>query len=462
MKRNSGSKKHPSVLAHAKSDLVEEVGAWRELFFYEWRWLSILILGFVLLLVFSKPLPPKDIYIAGSQPGSTLELVAKRFVPYFEREGIRLHVVNTAGSGASLSDLADQTIRINAALVVGGIADDKAYPELRSLGSIEYVPSWFFYRGAEYTGKGVFSHFANKKISVGSDNSGTQIIARKILGLSNIDINDHPNLLHITNKEAVELLAAGKIDGMMITDGPEGPNVRRLLADKRLNIFDFVHAQAYSMKLPFLEPVVLPKGSLDIEGDRPNRNIHLLASTVNLLVEADMHPALQQLFLRAAQEESKKLDNLFAKPGTFPAYLDRSIEISPVAQRFYEKAPSFLYDFLPVWLANYIERIWFYVFGFVAITYPLSRLLPSLRTKRSVWIVSDAYEEIQKIDQDAASATTEEELKACIDRLDSLDVETRHVWVTSDEMNRLYTMKGAINLIRLQLYKRLREFNSNN
>ncbi|MFM8760443.1 MAG: TAXI family TRAP transporter solute-binding subunit [Polynucleobacter victoriensis] len=449
------TKQHPSVLAHAKSDLVEEVGAWHELFLYEWRWVSLLILGLVLLLIFSKPLPPKVVYLAASQPGSTLELVAQKLVPYFKNEGIELHLVNTAGSGASLSDLADKSVAINAALVVGGVSTGKEYPNLRSLGSIEYVPLWFFYRGPEYSGKGVFNHFKDQKISIGLDNSGTQIITSKLLKLSNIDLNNYPNLLRVPNKEAAEKLVEGKIDGMLITDGPEGANVRKLLEDKNINIFDFVSARAYSMKLPFLEPVMLPKGSLNIEEDRPNRDIRMLASTINLLVEEDLHPAIQELFLTAAKEVSKEQENLFAKPGTFPAYVDRSVEISPVAKNFYEKGQSFLYDFLPFWLANYIERIWFYVFGFVAITYPLSRLFPSLRTKRSVWIVSDAYEEIQRIDLDAANAATESELAACIERLDALDRETRDIWVSSDEMNRLYTMKGAINLIRLQLYKKL-------
>lgn len=452
---NKPFKKTPSVLEHTKSDLVEEVSAWHKFFVHEWRWLMIVLASLAGLLIFSKPLPPRDVYIAASQPGSTFELIAKKFVPYFEKEGIRLHLVNTAGSGASIDDLADRNVKINAALLVAGVAEHSAYPHLRSLGSLEHVPLWFFYRGPEFSGKGVFKHFSDKKIAVGLDKSGTQIITRKVLNISHIDLDDRPNFLRLSTKEAVQRLTDGDIDGMIVLDGPEGPNVQRLLSEQNLNIFNFVHAKTYATKLPFLEMVTLPRGVLSVEENRPDQNIDMLASTLTLLVEEDLHPAIQKIFLMAATEISKDQSHLFGKPDRFPAYLDRSIDISPVAKQFYDNGPSFLYRFLPIWLANYVERIWFYVFGFFAVIIPLSRLFPSLRIKHSVWVVSEAYEEIQSIEKEAARTQSDDDLRNLIDRLDLLDAETRESWVTSDEMNRLYTMKGAINLLRMKLYKRL-------
>lgn len=449
------SKKPPSVVEHTKADLIEELSAWREFLRYEWHLLLLIALGFILLMVFSRPLPPRDVYLAAGQSGSNFERVAKRFVPYFEREGINLHLINTEGSGENLAELADKKVKVNAALLAGGVTENGDYQHLRSLGSIEYVPLWFFYRGPEFTGQGVFKHFADKKISIGLDNSGTQIIMRKILQLSHIDLDDRPNFLRIPHKEAANDLLAGRIDGMVIVDGADGPTVQKLLADKKLHIRNFVHARTYANALSFLEPITLLKGSLDIEGDRPSTNIQLIASTINLLVEEDLHPAVQELFLLAARDISKEHSHIFDKPEEFPAYVDRGIKISSVAQKFYESGPPLLYNYLPLWLANYIQRIWFYLFGFIAILYPVSKLLPSLRVKRSVWVVADAYEIIQQIERASSGEVTREALQAHIDRLDQLDRETTHVWVIPDEMNRLYTMKGAINLLRMKLYQRL-------
>lgn len=449
-------KKPPSVVEHTKADLVEELGAWRMFLRYEWHWLLLIVLGVVVLLVFSRPLPPRDVYLAAGQPGSTFEMVAKRFVPYFEKEGIRLHVLNTAGSGDSLDELADPETKANAALLVGGVVNDDArYANIRSLGSIEYVPLWLFYRGAEYDGKGVFRYFADKKIAIGLDNSGTQIIARKLLKLSHINFDDRPNFLRISHQEAAEKLMAGSIDAMLLADGTEGVTVQKLLADKNLKILNFAHARTYANKLSFLEPVTLPKGALDIEDDRPSSNIQMVASTISLLVENDLHPAIQELFLLAAREINKEQSHIFDKPDQFPAFVDKTIKISPVAQKFYDSGPPFLYRRVPLWLANYVERIWFYLFGFIAILFPISKLLPSLRVKHSVWVVADAYEEIQRVERESSGDVTDEQLQGFIERLDKLDRETTHVWVIPDEMNRLYTMKGAINLLRMKLYQRL-------
>ena len=449
------NKKPPSVVEHTKADLIEELGAWREFLRYEWHWLLLIALGLVALLVFSKPLPPRDVYMAAGQPGSNSERVAKRFIPYFEREGINLHLINTEGSGESLVELADKKDEVNAALLIGGVTDGSDYKHLRSLGSIEYVPVLFFYRGPEFKGQGVFKYFADKKISIGLDNSGTQIIMRKILQLSHIELDDRPNFLRIPHKEAASELIAGRIDGMIIVDGTDGPTVQKLLADKNLHIRNFVHARTYANALPFLEPITLLKGSLDIEGDRPDKNIQLLASTISIVVEENLHPAIQQLFLLAARDISKDHSRIFDKPENFPAYVDDAFKISPVAQRFYESGPPLLYRYLPLWLADYIQRVWFYLFGFIAILYPISKLLPSLRVKRSVWVVADAYEVIQQIERSCSGDVSDEQLQAYVDRLDQLDRETTHVWVIPDEMNRLYTMKGAINLLRMKLYQRL-------
>lgn len=448
-------KKPPSVVKHAKDDLVEEFSAWREFLRFEWHWILLILSLFVALLVFSKPLPPRDVYLAAGSPGSNFELVAKRFVPYFEREGIKLHIVNTVGSGQSLAELADKKDKVNAALLAGGVTEGGDYGHLQSLGSIEYIPLWFFYRGPEFTGQGVFKHFADKKISIGLDNSGTQIVMRKLLKLSNIDLDERPNFLRIPHREAADKLIAGEIDGMIIMDGADGSTVRRLLDDKTLNIRNFAQARTYANALPFLEPITLLKGSLDIEDDRPNKNIQLVASTISIVVEEDLHPAIQDLFLLAAREISKDHRNIYDKPKNFPAYVDRTINISPVAQKFYESGPPLLYHYVPLWLANYVQRVWFYLFGFIAILFPLSKILPSLRVKRSVWVVADAYEVIQQIERESSVDLSDKELQSCIDRLDALDGETTHAWVIPDEMNRLYTMKGAINLLRMKLYKRL-------
>ena len=449
------SNKHPLLLQHLHGDMIDEIAAWRSLLAHEWRWISALVAVFLALLALSRPLPPRDVYLAAGQPGSTFEALAQKFVPLFAREGVRLHLVTTAGSVDSLNSLADETTPINAALMVGGVIQKGAFPRLASLGSIEYAPTWLFYRGAPPKGEGV-GFFADKRVAVGLPGSATEIMLQKILQLNGDSLDGRPNYLRLSNRDAAEKLARGEIDAAFIVDGIEGANVQKLLFDKNVHLYNFEFAAAYVKKLPFLNVVTLPKGALNLKDNHPAQDVQMLASTMTLLVERDMHPAIQQLFLLTADTISKDLSQFFAKPEFFPAYVDRAVALSPVAQRFYDHGPPMFRAHLPLWLASYLDRIWLVLIGAIAIAFPIFKLLPSYRNKRSIMLVADAYAEIQAIEQLAGGAGSPAELQALLDRLNELDAETRECWVASSDMNRLYTMKSAINLIRTHIGNRIK------
>lgn len=452
--------KNPSLISHLRSSLAQELHSWRDLIRTDWYWLLLMLIGVATLIAFSRPLPPRDVYFAVGQEGSTFEMLGKKFVPYFEAEGIRLHLVNTQGSAKSLADLADKDSSVNAALMIGGVVDSGAYPGLRSLGSVEFAPLWLFYRGSEFHGSKPFAYFSTKRVSVGPSGSAAEITLRRILSLSGISTEERPNLLRLPNKEAIASLLSGELDGLFIMDGFNSPNIEELLSHPDIHIFNFTYAPAYVKKLPYMSVVSIPKGSLDLHKAYPAEDIQMLASTVTLLVEKDMHPAVQSIFLLAAEKISSGLDQFFSKPEFFPAYVDHAIEISPIAKRFYEGGRMPLVERLPVWLSSYIDRMWLVLLGLFAVIYPIFRLLPSYRSKHSIMIIEDAYDEIQEIDQLSTSTDNPDDLGLLLIRLNQLDKDTRDGWVSSEEKNRLYTMKGALNLVRNQLLSKLEKLSA--
>ena len=165
---NKVYRKKPSLIRHTRDSLGREMQAWKVLIQAEWKWILSLIFGLVILIACTRPLPPNDVYLAVGQQGSIFETMGKKLVPYFAKEGVQLHLVHTKGSASSLADLA---------------ATKGQFPNLLSLGSIEYVPLWLFYRGQDFQGSGVFAHFASKRISVGVDGSAEKIIIGKLLNL---------------------------------------------------------------------------------------------------------------------------------------------------------------------------------------------------------------------------------------------------------------------------------------
>ncbi len=449
------SKQNPSLILHTRDSLLQEFQAWWGLLKGEWPWILILVAGAILLLSFTRPLPPKDVYLAVGQEGSVFEMLGKKFVPFFEAENIRLHLVNTSGSAHSLKDLVNKDIQVNAALMVGGIPEREKYPELSSLGSIEYVPLWLFYKGAPPGINGSLASFGSRRVAVGPEGSGTSILLKKILDLSDIVLERTDNFLKLPNKDAVQQLIAGNIDAVFMLDGINGPNVQALLEHDDIQVFNFAYAQALVKKLPYLDVVSIPKGALDLKNLRPTSDVNMLASTVTLLVEKDMHPAIQYIFLLGAEKISSEVDQFFAKPDFFPAYIDHNIPLSPIANHYYESGAPALMDVLPLWLSSYLDRVWILLIGVLAVIYPLFKLFPSYRHTRAAMLISDAYEEILSIEQQAEGSSRPETLQKLIDRLNEMNIDSRQISISSDDINRLYAMKSALNMIRLQLIEKL-------
>ena len=448
--------KNHAFIRFIRNRLREEHLAWRIMFREEWISLLVIVLGVVLIIFFTRPLPPWQVTLAVGQPGSTTEQIGKRYQEIFAQEGVTLNLVNTAGSRESIVEADDANTPINAGFLLGGIARKGDFPHLVSLGSVQYLPLWLFYRGSEYHGADAINYFRGKPIAIGIEGSGTEQLLTRILAMRGVKISsDNTNLRRLTHAEARDQLLAGQIDAMAIVDGFDSPTIQGLIAHPELHIFDFSYADAYVKRMPYLEVVTIPRGSLDLAKLDPPNDIHMIASTVTLLVEKTMHPAIQQLFLQAADRTSEDAEGFFGRADQFPAYIDKSIPLSDVAQRYYDKGAPWLTGLLPFWVVSYIDRMWLLVLGLFAIILPLFRLVPNYRLFRSRQLISDAYDELKVIEERMYAATSIEQLRYLEARLEGLDAELGDVWVSSDETNRFYTMKSAISLVGREIKERI-------
>lgn len=439
-----------------RTRLREEHLAWRIMFREEWVSLLVLVIGVVLLIFFTRPLPPRSVTLAVGQPGSTYEQLGKRYQAYFAQEGITLELVNTAGSRESVIEADNAGSPINAGFLLGGIARKGDFPHLASLGSVQYVPLWFFYRGPQFAGADAVSYFKGKPIAIGREGSGTELLLTRILAMRGIQLEkDAKNFQRLSHAEAVAQLLKGKIEAMAIVDGIDSPTIQNLLTHPEIHIFDFAYADAYVKRMPYLEMVMIPRGSLNLVKLDPPNDIHMIASTITLLVEKSLHPALQLLFLEATDAISEEAEPFFGRNEQFPAYIDKSIPLSPVAERYFDKGAPWLTGYVPFWVVNYVDRMWLLVLGLFAIVLPLFRLVPNYRLFRSRQLISDAYEELKVIEERMYAATSIEQLRYLAERIELLDAELADVWVSSDETNRFYTMKSAIGLVRQEIQGRL-------
>lgn len=446
-----------NLARYLKNRLREEHLAWRTLFREEWVSLLVLFCGVVLLVVFTRPVPPREVTLAVGQPGSTYELIGQRYQEVFAREGVKLTLVNTNGSRESLEQAANGQSPVNAGLLLGGIAHKGEYPELYSLGSVDYLPLWLFYRGPALQGQDALTYFKDKPIAIGLEGSGTELLLKKMLAMRGVHLREEDeHFRRLSHAEAMQQLLDGKIVAMAIVDGFDSPTIQNLLAHPELRIFDFAYAAAYVKRMPYLDTVTIPRGSLNLVKLDPPEDIHMIASTVTLLVEKTMHPAIQQLFLAATDEIGDENNQFFGQGDTFPAYIDRSIPLSPVAKRFYDKGEPWLAGLMPFWIVSYIDRMWLLVLGVLAVVLPFFRLVPNYRLFRSRMLISDAYDEIKLVEKQMYEATHVSELQYLLERLDRLETEIGDFWISSDETNRFFTMKSALELVRREIRERIK------
>ena len=449
-------KKH-AFLRFLKNRLLEEHMAWRIMLREEWVSLLALLFGVGMVVLFTRPLPPSTVVLAVGQPGSTYEQLGQRYQTYFAEQGVTLKLVNTAGSKESIAEADAVGTPVNAGFLLGGVAHRGEFPHLVSLGSVQHLPLWIFYRGPQLAGLDAVAYFKGKPVAIGLEGSGTELLLNRILALRGIKLErDFAQFRRLSHAEAVDQLIDGKIEAMAIADGIDSPTIEKLLAHPSLRIFDFAYADAYVKHMPYLEKLIVPRGSLNLATLEPSQDIRLVASTITLLVEKDMHPALQLLFLQATDAISDDVaSGFFGRSDQFPSYIDKSIPLSPVADRYFSKGAPWLSGDLPFWAVNYIDRIWLLVLGLFAIVLPLFRLVPNYRLFRSRQLISDVYDELKILEEKMYAATSEWQLRQLLDRIDRLDDELGDVWVSSDETNRFYTMKSAIGLVQREITARI-------
>lgn len=449
--------KEPSLVAHSLRSLLQEIVGWRNFLFNEWPLFLLLAGGVTLLLFISEPLPPRNVYMAVGQPGSSFEQLGNKFKRYFEAEGVTLHLVYTDGYTGSMREVSDPKSQVTAALSLAGISTKSKYPNLQTLGSIDYVPLWLFHRGEELDTRSVVEAFRNKKIAIGPAGSGTSILTDRLLSLTDLNIKSLPNFLHLSSATSTQMLIDDEIFAMFIADAESGPNLQKLLKHEDIQPFNFEYAQAISKKIPILIPVVLPKGSLDLKHRRPAKDVNMLATTSTLLIKKDTHPAIQHIFMMGAELISRDLEPLFSNPDFFPAYLDHSFPLSPIAHRYYEKGAPILMDKLPLWLVSYLDKIWLLLVGSFAIIFPIIKLFPNYGRNRAVLLISNAYVELLEIERIAVETKSVNKLRELQVQLEELNEAMLSIDIMTEEMNRLYSMKGALNTVRQLVANKLKE-----
>lgn len=454
MKKKNKLYRYGRISHYLKEGAQEEAQAWINLIKTNWAWVLLFICGAIGLIYLAQPWPPTKVYVAVGQPDSAYEMLGREFQAYFHRHDIDLQLVNTSGSRDSLNKLSDPKNLVKAAFLMSGTAAKGEYSQVLSLGSLQYLPLWIFYRGEIGKHEDPLHYFSDKRIAIGTPGSGTQHLLNQMITLRGFESKVHQNYLELPHGKAEQDLLDGKIDAMCVVDSIYSPVIQKLLKQDGIKILDFKLVPAYAKKLPFLESLIIPKASLDMIKLFPSHDVQLAATTMSLLVNQSLHPALQQMLLMAAVEISGDRNHFFAQADYFPRYLDRSVPLSETARNFYEKGPPSLTQIMPFWLASFVDRMWLSALAMLALILPLCKLIPRYRRFHSDLVINGAYEELKHIDSVMLSSDDREVLEEVLGQLQDLEAEVADTWISSDNLNNYYALRKAIDHVRQQANQR--------
>ncbi len=393
--------------------------------------------------------PPNTITITSGPEGSVFRANAEKYSKILARSGVTLKILTSGGSQENLKRLADPSFRVDIGFVQGGVVGEMNIDKLVSLGSISYEPLLIFYRNAKPLE--LLSQMNGKRLAIGPAGSGTRSLSLNLLKANGIESGGVTTLADMDADDAVKALLENKLDAVfMMGDSASIQNIRTLLRTDGVQLFDFTQADGYTRRIGYLNKLILPKGSIDFGKDIPAQDVHLVSPTVEIIARDNLHPALSDLLLETATEVHGRA-GLFKNLGEFPTPLEHEFRISSDASRFYKSGKSFLYRYLPFWMASLVNRILVVFVPMLLVLIPGLRTIPAILRWRVKMRIYRWYRLLLALEQEMIVEVAPDKQEELIGRLNHIEGQVNKMKVPASFADQFYVLRGHINFVRSRL-----------
>jgi hypothetical protein len=198
--------------------------------------------------------------------------------------------------------------------------------------------------------------------------------------------------------------------------------------------------------------------------DFPPQDTKMIAPTTNLLVDKNMHPAIQLLFLQAA-EKINGGRTFFSLYGQFPAFMESTVPESVIAKHFYKKGNPVMMNYLPFWLAEFIDRMFFLLLPLFAFAYPILQSMPSYRLGRAQSRINEVYGALKFFEGELASDYDPKQTKNYMSKIDEIDMRAKGLRIPRSLSGEYYSLRTNIDFVRNMIerlnFERLNSGNEN-
>jgi hypothetical protein len=214
-----------------------------------------------------------------------------------------------------------------------------------------------------------------------------------------------------------------------------------------VKLMSLAHADAYPRRLPFLTKLTLPAGTIDLAINIPDQDVTMIGTEAMLAARDGLHPALINLLIDAAREIHGR-QGYFEAAGEFPGTAPVDIPVSPYADQHKHFGPSFLYRYLPFWLATFVERAVIVIVPLIVILVPLLNLLPQFLRWRVRSRIYRWYGELALLERDVASRTGTLPVEKWSADLDRIEQSVAGIHTPTGFASEAYTLREHIGLVR--------------
>jgi len=406
----------------------------------------ILAAGVYAAYQFVGPPPPDTIRMATGADGGAYQAFGRRYADILARDGITVELIETAGSvdNLQLLDAGDADI----GFVQSGLSELFQTSAVNALGTLYREPLWLFIRGE--LSPADTGDLVGRRLIVGESGSGTRAVVVALLAANSVS-GENAAFLDLGGDDAEQALLRGDADAAFLVGAPESRNIANLADNEAVRLFDFRRSQAYSRLFPFLSPIVLPEGVLDLDDNRPPQDIRMVAPGAMLAANAELHPALVDLLLIAATEIHGG-NSLLADAGEFPTSRYVDLPLSSDAERHFEFGPPFLLRYLPFWAATLVDRLWILILPIIGLAIPLFKLLPPAYRWRIRRRLLRMYQELDSLDPAQTALGDDQDRERRLERLEAIDQEVADLSVPRGYTDDQYKLRRDVDLIRRRLH----------
>jgi hypothetical protein len=334
---------------------------------------------------------------------------------------------------------------VDLAFLVAGVASPDRAAKLVNIANLFHVP--LLCVGREASGELTLASLRGRRVAVGAPGSGLEAVLAPMLAANDV-ADGNTRMQHLAPSDAVRALANGDVDAIFLPDGLSSRQLDEALAVPGARLMSFPRAAAYARRQAHFVHLTLPQGTVDLARNVPDRDLSLIGSTMMIAARSTAHPTVVDLVVDAARELHGG-QTIFDRRGEFPNMVQiDAVPVSEQAIQYAREGPSLLRRYLPLWVADSLQRAIILAIPLVAVAFPLLRVLPGLLDLLSRRHLYRGYAGLRRIERSLKSLPPGAPVGALLRELDRIEESIAGVRESVMKAGELYTFRVHLQVVR--------------